>query len=319
MKKQIIVMFSGQGSQYYQMGKELYNNHSRFRYWMDHCDEIAHPFVKTSLVAQIYQEIGKDRPFDRIAYTNPALICIEYSLARVLMEMGVQPDYLMGYSLGEITAAIVSGVISLKDGLRLVIELARLVEENTPRAEILAIIEPMDIMAQMPDLFRNCRVMGINFSRNFVVGGLPQDIRRLENGLTRNNKLFQKLPVKYGFHTELMDPIEKEFKQFVRNIEMGSMTIPIISSLSHQTVEETDADFFWNVIRRPVDFEKTVEAILAHGDYVFVDAGPSGIMASFVNYNLADDSTCQTLQMINQFGHDLDTIEKLRIRMSDYL
>lgn len=319
MNKQIVAMFSGQGSQYYQMGKELYYNHSRFRYWMNHCDEIAQPLVLTSLVTEIYQEIGKGQPFDRILYTNPALICIEYSLACILKEMGVQPDYLMGYSLGEITAAIVSEVITLKDGLRLAVELAKLVEEKTPRVEILAIIEPRDIIADMPDLFQNCWVTGTNFQRNFVVSGLPHDIRQLEQGLTKRNKLFQKLPVKYGFHTELIDPIEDEFKQLVRDIEMGPFTIPIISSIKQETVENTDDNFFWEVIRYPVDFEKTVKAMLAHGDYIFIDAGPSGILATFVKYNLAFDSTCLTLQMLNPFGKDMSSMEKLRTSIFSYI
>ena len=276
MNKQIIIMFSGQGSQYYQMGKELYNNHRRFKYWLDYCDEIAQPFIKTSLVAEVFQDIGKDQPFDRILYTNPALICIEYSLVRILMEMGVQPDCLMGYSLGEITASIVSEVISLKDGLRLAVELAKLLEEKTPEVEMLAIIEPREIMAEMPNLFKNCWVTGTNFPRNFVVSGLPHYIRQLKKGLANSNRLFQKLPVKYGFHTELIDTIKEQFKQLFHSIKMGPITIPIISALKHDIVEKIDADFFWEVIRYPVDFEKTIKAIIVHGDYIFIDAGPSG-------------------------------------------
>src|SRR3954471_5340073 len=105
MKKQIIFMFSGQGSQYYQMGKELYEKNAQFKHWMDHCDEIVSPLIQTSLIEVLYRGKGKSESFDNILYTNPALLCVEYSLFKVLNSMGVQPDFLLGYSLGEIIAA----------------------------------------------------------------------------------------------------------------------------------------------------------------------------------------------------------------------
>ncbi|NQZ12186.1 MAG: acyltransferase domain-containing protein, partial [Algicola sp.] len=122
MKKPIVFMFSGQGAQYYHMGKELYECHPRFALWMDHCDEIVEPLIGTSLIDILYDEsVTKGDPFDRVLYTNPALLCIQYSLSRVLMEMDIQPDYLLGYSLGEFTAAVVSGVMSLEEGLELLV------------------------------------------------------------------------------------------------------------------------------------------------------------------------------------------------------
>jgi acyl transferase domain-containing protein len=186
-------------------------------------------------------------------------------------------------------------------------------------AEMLAIIEPREIMIEMPDLFKNCWVTGTNFPKNFVISGLSHYIRQLKRGLDDSNKLFQKLPVKYGFHTELIDTIEEDFKQLVHSIEMGPITIPIISALKHETVEKINADFFWEVIRYPVDFEKTIKTMLVNGDYIFIDAGPSGILATFVNYNLTVDSASRTLQMINQFGKDLSSMERLRTSISNFI
>lgn len=313
MKKPTVFMFSGQGSQYYHMGKELYENHPRFKYWMDHCDEIVHPMIQTSLMDVLYQRHGKSESFDRILFTNPALLCIEYSLSRVLMEMDIRPDLLLGYSLGEIAASVVSGVLSLEDGVELVVGIARLAEERTQRVEMLAVIESQEIMAEMPDLFQNCWITGKNFDRSFVVCGLPTDIRRLQEGLKQKNSVFQVLPVKYGFHTELIDSMEGEYKQLVRKISLSPPEIPIISSSKTESVQEMTEEHFWHVIRYFVDFEKTIDRMLKKGDYVFIDVGPSGTLATFVKYLLPPGARSLALQVLNQFGRDLESIEKLRM------
>ncbi len=305
-------MFSGQGSQYYQMGKELYENHPQFRYWMDHCDELVSPLIQTSLIDVLYRGAGKSESFDRLLYTNPALLCIEYSLVKVLKEMGIQPDFLMGYSLGEITASVVSGVISLDEGIQLVVGMSRHVEEKVQSAEMLAIMESKIIMTEFPDLFRHCWVTGTNFQKNFVVCGLSNTIKDLEEGLNKKDILSQILPVKYGFHTELIDPYEEEYKQLVRKLNLLPIGIPIISSLKTEIIQEFNEDYLWEVIRLPVNFEKTIDWILQKDDYIFIDVGPSGSLATFVKYILPTNSGSIALQMINQFGKDLNSIEKLR-------
>ena len=313
MNKQIILMFSGQGSQYYQMGRELYENHEQFRYWMDYCDKIVSPLIQTSLIDIVYGADGKSKPFDRLLYSNPALLCIEYSLVGVLKGMGVQPDLLMGYSLGEITASVVSRAMSFEDGIKLVVDLARLAEGKTQPAEMLAIMESKTIMTKFADLFRNCWLTGTNFEGNFVVCGLPPTIQHLHWSLNKKNITSQILPVRYGFHTELIDPLEEEYKQLVRKIKLSPTEIPIISSLRTAVVQELDEDYLWEVIRYPVHFQQTVSRIVEKGDYIFIDSGPSGTLATCVKYILSSDSGSASLQMINQFGRDLDAIDKLRI------
>jgi len=312
MKKQIIFMFSGQGSQYYQMGKELHENHAQFRYWMDHCDEMVHSLIQTSLIDILYRGAGKSESFDRLLYTNPALLCIEYSLVNVLKGMGIQPDFLMGYSLGEITASVVSGSISLEDGIRLVVDLARLAEENIQQAEMLSIMESKVIMVELPDLFHHCWLTGTNFQKNFVVCGLSNAIRQLREGLNKKNIVSQILPVQFGFHTELIDSYEEKYKQLIRKINLLPGKIPMISSLKSEIIRELNEDHLWDVIRYPVNFEQTVNWILKKGDYIFIDAGPSGSLATFVRYILPSNSQSIPLQLINQFGKDLNSIEKLR-------
>jgi bacillaene synthase trans-acting acyltransferase len=310
MDRRIVFMFSGQGSQYHRMGDELYRNHPGFRRHMDRCDAIARPLLPGSLADILYRGQGKGEPFERLLHTNPSLLAIQYSLAQVLMESGWRPDYLLGYSLGEITAAAVSGMMELEDAFRLVIGMARLVEAKTPPAEMMAILAAPDVLEGFPAP-PDCWITGRNFAHHFVMAGLPGAIGELARSLARGNHVIQKLPVKHGFHTRLIDPIAAEFRALAAGFALRPAAVPIISSSRRGMLREPDAGYFWEVIRAPVDFHGTVQGFLEAGDFLFVDAGPSGTLATFLKYLLPAGSRSAAMQTMNQFGKDLSSLGKL--------
>lgn len=313
MQKPVVFMYSGQGSQYFQMGAELYQTHPRFRLWMDHCDEMVEPLIGTSLMDIIYQQADLTQAFDNIVHTNPALLSIEFSLTRVLLEMGLQPDYLLGYSLGEFTAAAVAGAIPLEDALTFLIDYGRLLQSHSPPAGMLAIIaSEQQLLQQQPQLFKNCWVTARNFDKNFVISGLHKDIERVQQTLTADKIMCQRLPVNYGFHTEIMDPLQADFKAMMARVYPAEVNIPTVSCFTQAPIDAVSADYFWDVIRYPIEFSKTISAMLAKDDFLFIDVGPSGSLATFVKYLLPSSSESQYLEMINQFGKNNDSITKLR-------
>ena len=128
------------------------------------------------------------------------------------------------------------------------------------------------------------------------------------------------LPVRYGFHTHLIDPIEEDCKQLIRKVKRLPNRIPVISSIKAEPIQEWSEDYLWEVIRYPVNFEQTVNRLLKRGEYIFIDLGPSGSLATFVKYILASNSgsTSLSLQAINPFGNDLNSIEKLKAGLFSY-
>ena len=310
MNKKSVFMFSGQGSQYYRMGKELYEHHKTFNYWMDACNEIVSPLIKTSLTDIIYDNDKKGEAFDRLLYTNPALVSIQYSMFQVLKNIGIHPDYLLGYSLGELTTAIVSEVITLEDGLNLVVDMANLVEEKTPKTTMLAIMSGKEIIVENPDFFMDCWLIATNFSGSFVMCGLPNDISSLQYMLQEKGITTQLLPVNFGFHTPLIDALENQFKKRVEKIHLSTAKIPIISSKESGIINELTHDYFWEIIRYPVNFERTVKNIVQDKNCVFIDLGPSGSLATSVKYILNSNPGDLPLQILNQYGKNLNALEK---------
>lgn len=312
MNKKTVFMFSGQGSQYYQMGKELYENNTQFKFWMDECNRIVTPLIDISLIDLLYNTEKKSTPFDRLLYSNPALLSVEYSLYKVLQELDIHPDIVMGYSLGEITAAIVANVISLEEGIEIAVSAAKFTEEKTPAANMLAIMASKMVVMDYPDLFSDCDIIGTNFQENFVVCGLPHHTDNILNRLNDEGINSLVLPVNFGFHTKMIDPIKDDFKKLVKNINPKSASIEVVSSYTTEQVVDFNEDYLWEVIRYPINFENAIHNLKSKGDYNFIDVGPSGTLAMFVKYILPSDSGSVALPTINQFGNDLNSINKLK-------
>ncbi len=122
MNTRTVFLFSGQGSQYFQMGKELFTHNQIFRHWMLQLDSLVKTHYDISILHQLYEQDKNPRePFSRTLYTHPAIFMIEFALTKTLIEQQVFPDVLVGCSLGEFVAAAVSGMLKVEEALDLVI------------------------------------------------------------------------------------------------------------------------------------------------------------------------------------------------------
>ncbi|MFH9613908.1 acyltransferase domain-containing protein [Streptomyces pratensis] len=315
MTRPTVFMYSGQGSQYFHMTRELYERHPRYRLWLDHCDDIAFPVLGKSVVDTIFDpDRSKSDPFDSLADSNAALLCVEYSLTRVIQEMGHRPDALVGYSLGEITAAVVAEVIPLEFGISFAVEFARILAERTPLSGMLAVLCSAEVLRSHAGLFADCWVTGRNFDGNFVVSGRVDAVARLEHALGQEAVVCQRLPVNYGVHTELIDPVEEEVRGILGTANFAPPRIPIVSSASTDQVVEVTADVVWAAMRRPVDFAQTIEKVTAAGDATFMDLGPSATLATFVKYILPPGSGSAQVHTINRFGQDLKALSEFQVK-----
>jgi bacillaene synthase trans-acting acyltransferase len=315
MKKSIVFMFSGQGSQYYHMGKELYCKNAIFRRWMSALNDIVYKNIGLSISNEIYNETkSKADNFDHLLYTHPAIFMVEYSLARVLIESGIEPDYVLGASLGELTSAAVAGIISVEETIECLLKQAQLIENYCKLGGMVAILHNPELYNQVSSISLNSELVAVNYQSHFIISGDREKLVNVEEYLKSREVLFQTLPVRYGFHSSNIDPVEGEYKQFLGKFLLKKPNVPIISCLNEQ-VTEFYPDHFWNVIRQPIYFQKVILKLEQDCQLHYIDLGPSGTLANFVRNNLRKDSLSQVYDVLTPFGQDTKKLERLKERV----
>jgi bacillaene synthase trans-acting acyltransferase len=313
VKSPLVFMFSGQGSQYYGMGKELYWQDPVFRSWMTKLDDIVLQNTGLSIVDEIYHaKKGISNSFDQIIYTHPAIFMVEYSLARVLIENGLEPDYVLGASLGEFTAAAVAGVVSIEEALQVILKQVEFLSKHCQTGSMIAVIHNPSLFHLSTEISQDSELAAVNFDSHFVISGNREGLLKIENYLKTEEIFFQTLPVNYGFHSKNVAPIENQYKEYLGNYSWMECKIPIISCMLNDTITTIPPSHFWDVIRKPIQFQKTILELENHNDFNYIDLGPFSTLANFVKQNLAKGSNSQCFSIMTPFHQDLKNCTQIK-------
>lgn len=192
-----IFMFSGQGSQYFQMGRELFEKNNTFRDWMIRLDHIARQSSGLSVIENLYSDAhGRGDRFERTLLTHPAIFMVEYSLAQTLIQTGTKPDMVLGVSMGTFAAAAVAGFMSVEDALAAVVQQAMALEEFCESGGMTAILADPALFAE--DFLKSrSELAGVNFSSHFVVSATSAGLAEIETALKKQHVGFQHLRFRF--------------------------------------------------------------------------------------------------------------------------
>ncbi|WP_371478759.1 ACP S-malonyltransferase [Kitasatospora sp. NBC_00315] len=307
----VVFMFSGQGSQYYRMGKELFDEDEVFRAALLRHDTVVAEALGESVLGRMFDPAKrKNDPFTDTGITHPAIVMIELALAETLRAAGIEPDYLLGSSLGEYAAAAVSGSIDPADCLRLLVRQAAGLRAG-PRGGMLAVLAGPEVLDRVPAL-RGCEIAARNYPGHFVVAGTEEALAAAETGLRAADVLYQRVPVEYGYHSGLMDHVLVECRDALEGVEFGPPRIPWVSCVDGRLVERASAEHFWQVARRPIEFERTMAGMRDRGEFLYLDLGPSGTLHNFVRNNLPAGTRSESLALLSPFGHDPGLLARAR-------
>lgn len=318
MNKPVVFMFSGQGSQYYNMGKELFIEHPVFREWIFKLDRIAREIIGESILEQLYsQKKRKYERFDRTLYTHPAIFMVEYALARVLLESGVEPDYVLGASMGDFVSAVVAGVMGVEETLELVLKQAELFEGCCREGGMLAIIHDTNLYYETPLIYENSELGSVNFNLHFVISGKNERLKMIGEFLEEKKILYQDLPVSFAFHSSLIDPAEIFYINFLKKYILKNPQIPMVSCLYGKLITSLSNDYFWNIAREPIQFSKAIYELENFQSYIYLDLGPSGTLANFTKRNLDKNSESEVYAVITPFDQEFKNLEKIKKCFAD--
>jgi acyl transferase domain-containing protein/acyl carrier protein len=283
--RRVAFLFSGQGAQHADMGRGLYESEPVFRDAVDTCAEILRPHLDVEVTRLLFT--GEDRVADaddrlrRTEYTQPALFTVEYALTRLWHALGVDPEVVMGHSIGEYVAACLSGVLTLEDALRLVAARGRLMQQLPAGAMIAVPLPESDVAPYLGGL----DLAATNDFTSCVLSGPLEEATRLRDELDQRGVTTQLLNTSHAFHSRMMDPLLQEFRLLVEKVPLRTPSLPYVSNVTGDWItstQATDPGYWAEHLRRPVRWAQGLRRMLEAPARALVEVGPGQTLARLV-------------------------------------
>ncbi len=296
---QVAFLFTGQGSQYENMGYQLYQTQAVFKNALDRCAEILQPYLEKPLLEVLYSEHSsslKESLLHETVYTQPAIFALEYALAQMWMDWGIKPSALIGHSVGEYVAATISGVFSLADGLKLLATRGKLMQTLSHKGEMYAVFADEATVKSVIESFRKqVAIAAINSNQSVVISGEQTAVNSIISKFDTQGIKSKQLTVSHAFHSPLMNPILEDFAKVAESIEYNLPQIQLISNITGKiaTAEISTAQYWIDHIIAPVRFADGIQALQQECN-IFLEIGSKPILLGMGRSALSANNKTET-------------------------
>lgn len=284
MSRPIVFMVPGQGVQYPGMLGGLYARNGEFRHQLDCLLREAPTPLAERLLAIIKNEASvRACELEDCRLTHPLVFAVHYALAETLRIKGIKPDYVLGYSLGELTASAINGSLPIKTALKLAIETGAWVAEHTPERRMMAILASPNIQQDYYPYFESITVTCLNYAGHFVITGTSHELEAIAGELRSEGVHHELLPINRGFHSSAMDPFKLQAAKWSQSIEWRPPRAPLISCALAKVCPPSvlQDNHLGTIHRQPVRFAETFRRVEEEWAPRFIDLSATGTLAAF--------------------------------------
>ncbi|MEE0265001.1 MAG: ACP S-malonyltransferase [Acutalibacteraceae bacterium] len=297
----IAFVFSGQGAQYTGMGKELYECSPAAKAVYDMADSIREGTSAQCFTAE--QEV-----LNRTVNAQPCVFTADLAAAAAVAEKGIKPDYIAGFSLGEIAALGFSGILSYEEAFKLVCKRGELMDKAAQenKGAMVAVLKlSPEKVEEIAGKFENTFPVNYNSPIQTVVATTEENAEPLMQAVQEAKGRPVKLAVSGAFHSPFMSSAAKGLGEYLQDKELNTPAVPVYSNFTAQPYADDYKSLITAQVESPVQWQKTVENLIEQGVDTFIEVGVGKTLAGLIKkinkdvtvYNVEDKATLEALNI----------------------
>jgi phthiocerol/phenolphthiocerol synthesis type-I polyketide synthase E len=293
--KSIVFMFPGQGSQYNNMCKDLYEHIPAFRKQIDEGLTLLQVLTGEDFSAVLFPQSGESKTINNTRYTQPLIFVVEYALANYLISLGVSPDYMIGHSIGEYVAACISQVFSFEDAVKLVLTRGTLMNRVLPGAMLSV---PMQEDKALKYIDTGISLAAVNGPESIVLSGSIEAMEELKTRLDKDGVSYIVLHTSHAFHSAMQDGIMDEFRAELEKVNFRKPVYEFVSNLTGRLITPEDAmspGYWVRHMRNTVRFSEGIKTIVSNSNkLIFIEVGAGRSLCTLLKQHKFEKSIILT-------------------------
>ncbi|HSH79415.1 MAG TPA: SDR family NAD(P)-dependent oxidoreductase, partial [Herpetosiphonaceae bacterium] len=305
----VAFLFSGQGAQYAQQGRGLYETEPAFAQVLDACAIRVGHVLGRPLLDWCYGDGATDEEVARTAIAQPLLVAFEVALAQLVIDWGLRPSAVVGHSIGEVAAAAVAGILPVEEALLLARERGRLMDALPDGGAMAAVFAPEStVRTSITRQGSEVTIAALNGPREVVVAGSTAAVDEMLAALHHEGIATKRLRVSHAFHSPLMAPMLPPFAGMLQALAASAPKVPFFSTVRDGSIDgvtdRLDAAYWLDHVTRPVLFAAAIERLLMEGYDTFVEIGPGSTLCGVVGRICAEKGKEALVQPLLRHGQD---------------
>lgn len=303
----VAFLFTGQGSVYKNIARQLYDFCAEFRQAFTICNQSFEEKLGISVFQTLYGD-SSDK-IEQPLYSQPVIFTVEYALTKVWDKLGIQADIVAGHSIGEIVAACYAGVISFENAINMIVSRAKLMQSVQIEGKMVGIMTDEETVAKAIEISgcKQVSIAAVNAPKNVTISGTVEEVDRVVDVLQQSTRVFiNDLGILRPYHSVLMKPYEAEYAMEIDILQASSSDIKVVSGLKGKiiTKEEMEKNEYWSsLLSGCVHFRSSVQEAYKAGARIFIEVGGTATLTALAKQCL-DKEDCVYVSTLRNNGGD---------------